>query len=94
MDTRNQAGGHSIIIPVKKRRMKKQIPTSVLIASAIALIAVATPVFAAEINMPIWKGDCMDGGWVNYTDNTGTPFAGQGDCVSFKATKIKHWGFN
>ena len=33
---------------------------------------------------------CKDGGWQNYTDNNGTLFKNQGDCVSFVATGGKN----
>ncbi len=31
-------------------------------------------------------GDCKDGGWRSLVDGTGTPFANQGDCVSYVST--------
>jgi len=35
---------------------------------------------------PATKDDCMNGGWQNFTDNQGTAFKNEGDCVSFVAT--------
>lgn len=41
---------------------------------------------AAYANVPTSKDQCKKGGWSNLTDNNGTPFKNQGDCVSFFAT--------
>jgi len=35
---------------------------------------------------PTSADQCKDGGWQGLTDNNGTPFKNQGDCVSFVAT--------
>ena len=35
---------------------------------------------------PASKADCRDGGWQQVTDDQGTPFKNEGDCVSFVAT--------
>lgn len=35
---------------------------------------------------PETKEDCKKDGWMNHTDDKGTPFANQGDCVSWVAT--------
>lgn len=37
-------------------------------------------------NPPQSKGDCKKGGWQSLTDDEGTPFKNQGDCVSYVAT--------
>jgi len=39
---------------------------------------------------PSSKDDCKKGGWKSFTDDGGRPFANQGDCVSFMATKGKN----
>ncbi len=39
---------------------------------------------------PTSKNQCKDGGWQNLTDNNGTPFKNQGDCVSYVATGGKN----
>lgn len=36
-------------------------------------------------DLPPSKEACKEGGWQNYTDDQGRPFANQGDCVSFVA---------
>ena len=36
--------------------------------------------------VPTSKDQCKHGGWHNFTDNSGTPFKNQGDCVSYVAT--------
>jgi len=35
---------------------------------------------------PTSKDDCLNGGWQSLTDDQGTAFANEGDCVSFVAT--------
>ncbi|HET7047486.1 MAG TPA: hypothetical protein VFI54_04380 [Solirubrobacteraceae bacterium] len=35
---------------------------------------------------PTSTGDCKSGGWQNYTDNKGSPFKNQGDCMTYVAT--------
>src|SRR5437764_847838 len=35
---------------------------------------------------PASKADCADGGWQQLTDDSGTAFKNEGDCVSFVAT--------
>lgn len=40
-----------------------------------------------SINPPHSVSDCMEGSWTNYTDETGTVFKNQGDCVSYVATE-------
>lgn len=42
------------------------------------------------VNVPPSKDQCKKGGWENYTDNLGTPFKNQGDCVSYVATGGKN----
>lgn len=37
-------------------------------------------------NTPNSASDCNDGGWENYSEENGTPFKNQGDCVSYVAT--------
>jgi len=37
-------------------------------------------------NPPPSKAACKRGGWATYTDDEGTPFTNQGDCVSYVAT--------
>ena len=39
---------------------------------------------------PPSKDACKKGGWANYTDDAGRPFANQGDCVSYFATGGKN----
>ena len=39
-----------------------------------------------EPPVPQSKANCKKGGWKDLTDNTGTPFKNQGDCVSYVAT--------
>jgi len=39
---------------------------------------------------PPSKDACKKGGWVNYTDHAGRPFASQGVCVSYFATGGKN----
>ncbi|HEX6348092.1 MAG TPA: hypothetical protein VF160_01740 [Candidatus Dormibacteraeota bacterium] len=36
---------------------------------------------------PSTKSDCMDGGWQQVSDASGTPFKNEGDCVSYVATQ-------
>jgi hypothetical protein len=38
-----------------------------------------------SVNTPPNKDVCMQGGWESYTDDEGTPFENQGDCVSYVA---------
>ena len=37
-------------------------------------------------NTPPDKDACKKGGWESFTDDEGTPFKNQGDCVSYVAT--------
>lgn len=53
-------------------------------AGAIALNVSATVEVTA--NAPTSADQCKDGGWKTLTDNAGTSFKNQGDCVSFVAT--------
>jgi len=43
-----------------------------------------------EIRLPGDKKECMKGGWMDLTDDNGTSFKNQGDCVSFVATGGKN----
>jgi len=45
---------------------------------------------AISINPPATKDACKNGGWQSLTDNAGTPFKNQGDCVSYDATGGKN----
>ncbi|MDB5176332.1 MAG: hypothetical protein JWM81_1190, partial [Candidatus Saccharibacteria bacterium] len=38
-------------------------------------------------NVPTDKSQCKNGGYANYTDNDGTVFKNQGDCVSYVTSK-------
>jgi hypothetical protein len=42
--------------------------------------------------LPQTTDDCKKGGWTNLTDDEGTAFKNQGDCVSFAATNGKNKG--
>ena len=42
--------------------------------------------FTYELPVPTSREQCRNGGWQNLTDNNGTPFRNQGDCVSFFST--------
>ena len=48
--------------------------------------ATTTHSYTVSASTPQSKNDCMKGGWQSYTDDTGTPFKNQGDCVSYVAT--------
>ena len=48
--------------------------------------ATVTHTYTVVANTPSTKGDCRKGGWRTFTDDEGTPFRNQGDCVSFVAT--------
>ena len=41
-------------------------------------------------NTPQDKDQCKGGGWMNLTDNNGSSFKNQGDCVSYVATQGKN----
>jgi hypothetical protein len=52
-------------------------------------ISVNTDVVGSS-TLPTASDDCKKGGWANLTDDEGTAFKNQGDCVSFAATQGKN----
>jgi hypothetical protein len=63
----------------------KKFALAIMTTSIVVFGFGATASAQDEVNPPPNKDACMQGGWESYTDDEGTPFENQGDCVSYVA---------